>query len=833
MKDFEVQNFMPTFVRVEQPWHRGTSTHIGSTYWSTKERLTLGDENLAMTPLTIKTEEPREINSKEERSLIYEDDPGVEVGGGNTKDIIEKIKAVNDGLKTPVKRPPVNYNTQPQTGGGYVIDKEILDKIQQIITAGKLNPMSLSHKYQESNNINNNDLGGPRNSRNMPFGLNQRQIAMTSLPYMTSIPVIVMPTPSNNMFNGDVNTIDASGAYQTRQSPSLPFPFQWPLAPFFPILIKDPLLNFLGGGSWNNLIDYGQSADVCNRKQKSVENDNIDNESIIKNLEENLPSTVSNSRQARALKKRTISTKSSIENNLENLKKVKKYFSSQSTTKKPSRPSYIEEQPQDTKTVNSDDGDLRFPFGDFSWFGNKKPVVPSPGFIINRLKVRRGGVAIAGPGGVATAGRGGTAIVGPGGLAYTQPGGLAVAGPSARIIALSPDADLSSVVSRLQEQSATDGSVPRLLEAIPEGKVVATGPIIYYHPTEQTFHRGRWGDFQRDYGRKSSGFSRRSDEYQYNGASFVKGPWMAKDSFILYLKPTAHAMNSPRGVAVANPVSNVLVSRNDIGSIVHSPVASAIVGPGGIAHAQSDLNLYEANIQYLPFYGGAKGNYLEVKKDNAGTVTSEKIVPEEKISSENVLKHSNENLLSKVLAANLIRLRTTSGSLLKLHNLGRRLGFLNNDDKAKFKEQLSSLEEIASNTIKIIDDIGTDVDMLFKNNATIRSKYDDEYVSIDKRDTFKLIDTCISTIEEEGVSIEAPTDDETQIPLQGATIAEAKPVGLAVIGENGLAASRPVATAVASSGVAIARPIATAIAGVNPADLGINFQVGHEPHPKK
>ncbi|CAH0407555.1 unnamed protein product [Chilo suppressalis] len=221
----------------------------------------------------------------------------------------------------------------------------------------------------------------------------------------------------------------------------------------------------------------------------------------------------------------------------------------------------------------------------------------------------------------------------------------------------------------------------------------------------------------------------------------------------------------------------------------------------------------EANVQYLPFYGGGKGNYLEVKKDNAGTVTSEKIVPEDKISSENVFKNSNENLLSKVLAANLVRLRSTSTSVLKLHNLGRTLGFLNNDDKVKFREQLSALEETASNTIKIIDDIGTDIDMLFKINATGKKYENDEY------------------IEEEGVSIDAPNDNDPQLPLEGATIAEAKPVGLAVIGENGLAASRPVATAVASSGIALARPIATAIAGVDPTALGINFQV-HQPHPR-
>lgn len=47
--------------------------------------------------------------------------------------------------------------------------------------------------------------------------------------------------------------------------------------------------------------------------------------------------------------------------------------------------------------------------------------------------------------------------------------------------------------------------------------------------------------------------------------------------------------------------------------------------------------------------------------------------------------------------------------------------------------------------------------------------------------------------------------------------------GLAVIAESGIAASRPMGTAVATSGVAIARPIGTAIAGIDPSLLGIDF----------
>lgn len=58
------------------------------------------------------------------------------------------------------------------------------------------------------------------------------------------------------------------------------------------------------------------------------------------------------------------------------------------------------------------------------------------------------------------------------------------------------------------------------------------------------------------------------------------------------MKPSAQA-SSGKGVAIANPVSNVILSKGKTGTIIHNPSASAVVGPGGIAHAQSDLYVYE------------------------------------------------------------------------------------------------------------------------------------------------------------------------------------------------------------------------------------------------
>ncbi|XP_037940087.1 rho GTPase-activating protein gacK-like [Teleopsis dalmanni] len=115
------------------------------------------------------------------------------------------------------------------------------------------------------------------------------------------------------------------------------------------------------------------------------------------------------------------------------------------------------------------------------FFGNRheqqqntqREALKQGGIIIQRLKVRKGGIAIAGPGGVATAGSGGTAIVGPGGYALTHPRSLIIAGPGAKVIAIPADVDLQDA---LQRTDLSTKSFPR------EGKIVATGPTVYYSP---------------------------------------------------------------------------------------------------------------------------------------------------------------------------------------------------------------------------------------------------------------------------------------------------------------------------------------------------------------
>ncbi|CAH0728054.1 unnamed protein product, partial [Brenthis ino] len=455
------------------------------------------------------------IVEKEDGSIFYQTNTDINSEEDNTKDIVERIKNINNGLHF-VSRKPINLNepTREKTNG---LDKETLQKIQQIIASANL-IKSNSHKHNSKDLSSIDEHYGENSySRALKYTPNMfmpSPISLVPYPYMMNMPMI--PVPVNEMFGNDLITNDVKSAipsdtFKTRQRqplfpgfPSFPsFSFgnfqlgQWPS--LFPILIKNPVVALNQGGGWENFIEYGQSADVCSRKQKSSDEENSHKDILeaiqnslrdLNNEDIHATSAISlvnsKSREARAVKKRTVDNEAPQQEVEESSKTGKKLYTAKPTaTRKSTKRPVIEETNEDVKHADTE-GDLRFPFGDFSWFVNKKTPIPSPGFLINKLKVRKGGVAIAGPGGIATAGRGGTAIVGPGGLAYTKPGGLAIAGPHARVVALSPYADLNSLVHRLPHQG--DYYLQRSFENLPirEGKLVATGPVIYYHPTKET-----------------------------------------------------------------------------------------------------------------------------------------------------------------------------------------------------------------------------------------------------------------------------------------------------------------------------------------------------------
>lgn len=453
--------------------------------------------------LDISEDEPdsklaRAILERVDGPVYYQADTEKYLNKDTTLDIVEKIKAINNGLTKP-KREQINLNL-PYAEKSQGIDQELLKKLQDIIASGKIKSNSLN--LPEDNKISSDDHQ-VINSRALKFNpemLMGNGIQMMPFPYIINLPVVVAPNSdllNKIAVNNNFKSVLPNDAYTTRQQSSflgLPFlqnfNFEWPLTQsLFPLLIKNPFIAFSQGGGWENFIEYGQSADVCNRKQKSGHSrhlsDELDFDQELNDSDGIMDTSLEpkiNARKSRALKKRTIADKSPSQDIEESNSGKKIYVTNQTPTRRTTKKPNNVERIQDSKNDDSG-GDLRFPFGDFNWFGDKKPAVPlPPGFFINRLRVRKGGVAIAGPGGVATAGRGGTAIVGPGGLAYTQPGGLAVAGPHARIVALPETTDINDVLSSLQEN---DSSVPAASQPIREGKLVATGPVIYYHPTEQ------------------------------------------------------------------------------------------------------------------------------------------------------------------------------------------------------------------------------------------------------------------------------------------------------------------------------------------------------------
>lgn len=58
---------------------------------------------------------------------------------------------------------------------------------------------------------------------------------------------------------------------------------------------------------------------------------------------------------------------------------------------------------------------------------------------------------------------------------------------------------------------------------------------------------------------------------------------------LLILKPVARSTTDEKGVSVSNPIGHAIVQKGKEADIVFQPKAEAVAGPGGIAHAQSEL----------------------------------------------------------------------------------------------------------------------------------------------------------------------------------------------------------------------------------------------------
>ena len=214
----------------------------------------------------------------------------------------------------------------------------------------------------------------------------------------------------------------------------------WPLAGYFPIVVKDPFLTLYN--MITTMVESGPEADVC-KKSKNFRQGRSKPEDP---EEDEQPGTI------------VFMENGGWKFQESGVQAARKAPEEEGRTKK-----------DETAEIVMETGGN----------GNAGPY-------ITRLMVRKGGVSIAGPGGIATAGSGGTAIVGPGGVAYTSPNGLAVVGPGGKVVGVPSGTDLSVITSQLTNPAEPnkEGSTARLLNIPPGGRILATGPIVYYHQPE-------------------------------------------------------------------------------------------------------------------------------------------------------------------------------------------------------------------------------------------------------------------------------------------------------------------------------------------------------------
>lgn len=83
-----------------------------------------------------------------------------------------------------------------------------------------------------------------------------------------------------------------------------------------------------------------------------------------------------------------------------------------------------------------------------------------------------------------------------------------------------------------------------------------------------------------------------TDVYNYDGKKFVRN-LKENPANVLHISPKALAVTGDNGVAISNPISKVVLRRGEVASIIHSPRATAVAGAGGVAHAESELEVYE------------------------------------------------------------------------------------------------------------------------------------------------------------------------------------------------------------------------------------------------
>ncbi|KAB0798742.1 hypothetical protein PPYR_06622 [Photinus pyralis] len=280
-------------------------------------------------------------------------------------------------------------------------------------------------------------------------------------------------------------------------------------------------------------------------------------------------------------------------------------------------------------------------------------------------------------------------------------------------------------------------------------------------------------------------------------------------------------------------------------------------------HEENVQSLESPKITFLPYYGGAKGNSLQIIEMPNGTVTMEIVAtPHENLtvtegSPSEVEMPQLPQRPSSEFASNLKNIHKAALNIIKLQEAAKRQGEVNNEDQAEYRENIESLQ-LSAEKLTHIHDNEDDLDLtatsdlvqwLGRRKTTKKDKdktkeeqkkkkeEEEKRKEEEEEKNRKEEEEEVKRKEEEKEEESGEGNNENvvvSLPPEDASVAEAKPVGLAVAGTGGVAASKPVATAIVGpGGLAVAQPVGTAIAGVSPDQALVPIYAENEDTPKK
>ncbi|XP_066138702.1 golgin subfamily A member 6-like protein 7 isoform X4 [Euwallacea fornicatus] len=246
------------------------------------------------------------------------------------------------------------------------------------------------------------------------------------------------------------------------------------------------------------------------------------------------------------------------------------------------------------------------------------------------------------------------------------------------------------------------------------------------------------------------------------------------------------------------------------------------------------------SVTLIPFYGGAKGQSLQISNTPLGQVISIVQTPEQPLPPlEQTEVEIDPTELENPPLPSSYDTEHYEGEIVKLQELAKARGGLTPAEESMYQQHMMSINQSAKKLAEFQDNTALTLEnrqgltQWFdrkRDNTKDKNKKKEEEKKRKKEEEKRKTEEEIKkkkqekeNQKEEGKVEEGEGEDQgsdavaINLPPDDASVAEAKPVGLAVAGEGGVAASKPIATAVVGpGGLAIARPVGTAIAGVSP-----------------